>query len=215
MLGSMRKHAGSWVIKLVFGLIILSFALFFGYNQIESSRVEAERLMALVGDRPISRQEYEARLDEAYDRIRESLKGEAPPNLETLLKSTILQQLISREVSCLFANSLGIEVSDPSVARAIQQDPSFSPQGTFDLAGYQRYRSLYRQRYGEDWEMELRKRLALERLEAFGEIAFGPWNRVLQEPDPKAAPIDSRQLLSQWMDPFRERTKIKLYRNRS
>lgn len=215
MLDALRRHASSWVIKVVLGLIILSFALFFGYNQIESQRIEAERLIALVGDHPVTRQEFDARYEDEYQRVQESLKGEVGADLEGLLRQTILQRLIAQEVASLYATSLGIVVADADVARVIQQDPSFSPQGGFQLDRYQQFRAAYRQRYGGDWEQEVRQNLATERLEKLAEICFDPWDQVVGEIDPALRRPSTWMLLAKWMDQFRERTEITLYRSPS
>lgn len=203
MLNYLRRHAGNWLIKTALAMIIGAFALFFGYTRFQSRTLKGERLVAMVGEAPITRERFQAVYEDSLERMRESLKGDVPENLQTFLKNQLTVQLIAEEVAALYARSLGFEVSDEAIAKTIRENPSFAENGAFEPERYRRYRLFYRHRYGEDLEERLRGDLLRDRLERLGQVCFGPWQKEL-----KTSPS---LLIRPWMDRFRGGIKIELY----
>src|SRR3989338_3361257 len=98
MLDQLRKNASSIIIKVILGLIILSFMLFFGYSQIESQRTESLRWAATVNGIPIPRQKFEIYLDQSLQNASQSFKDGLPPEFEKILRNNLIQQLVSEKV---------------------------------------------------------------------------------------------------------------------
>lgn len=210
MLNLLRRHASSWLIKLVLSLIIISFILFFGYTRYQSRALKLDRVVATVGKIPITRQNFEVTLDDRQEEMRKTFK-DLDATVKGFLETNLLQQMIFQNLAFLYTESLGIQVSDQELAQKIRSLPVFAPQGVFDLELYQRHRLIHKNRTGEDLENLLRKDLALEWLNRIAEVCFNPWETERH----KQVPIPPEVLLSKWIEQFRDRTKIELYRNPS
>lgn len=201
MLDTLRRHASSWIVKTILGLIIASFALFFGYSQLRSQIIDAQQSVAKVGSIPIGRQKFEILLDQNLESIRQS-NPTLPPEIENFLKQTLLQQLIDQEVTTLYAEEIGIQISDQAIAEKIRN--IFSNQGAFDFGAYQQQRQSTLNRTGEDIEDLIRKELAQQELRRIAQLCFLPWD----EQTPFLSPD---LLLSKWIEQFRETVTIELY----
>jgi hypothetical protein len=167
MLGFLRKNAGSWVVRIVLGILALSFVLFFGFQASNSRSLDAQTA-ALVGDQAISFRAYQRNLDEAMKRMRANFDGEVPDNFASFLQQNVLQQLVQRQVLVLFAERLGFVVSDREVALFIRKQKAFYRDGIFDLDDYRNnFSKRYRSNYGQDFEEAVRHDLLLEGYNAF------------------------------------------------
>lgn len=163
MLDFMRKNASSWLIKLLLGLISLSFALFFGYSAYRGG--VGGNAAAMVGDQDIPLEQFQRSYDEAVRRLQEDFAEGIPPEMTQFLRSNILEQLIQRKVQLLYARSLGLRVADEAIARIIRNQSQFYVDGVFNIEYYQKqFRPFYQRRYGLDFEQAIRQDLLLEEL---------------------------------------------------
>ncbi|HNT56453.1 MAG TPA: SurA N-terminal domain-containing protein, partial [Syntrophales bacterium] len=71
MLTFMRKHAKNWMMKAVLGIIIVVFVFYFG--SLQSGR-QAE-VVAMVGDRAITYNDYRQAYDNLLNYYREQFQG--------------------------------------------------------------------------------------------------------------------------------------------
>ncbi|MBI4374159.1 MAG: SurA N-terminal domain-containing protein [Deltaproteobacteria bacterium] len=213
MLHIMRKRAGSWVIKGVLLLIVLSFALFFGYTQFDEGGLGREEAIVRVGKEVISRQKLEMLFEESVSRMKESFKEGMPKETEQFYRQNLTEQLISQELAFLYARRLGLDTSDKALAREIQGNPNFLKNGLFDLQTYHdRWLPYYRRTYGEEFEEALRRDLTRQKLLQVGDLLYEPWKKVLENSRKEGDPvISSGTLLSYWIGDFREQTDIELY----
>ncbi len=206
MLDLLRTHARSWLIKTILGLIVASFALFFGYTEFRERSLEGDRWAAKVDDLLIPRRrlarEIEQNLDEGVDE-----------HIRKLLEGHLLNQWVQQDVAYLFAGSLGIHLSDQAVVRRIQAMPVFSSGGSFDLLRYRQIRLAHQQETGEELEMLIRKDLAREWLDRLAEASFSPWEQEWEKLSAKKIPPGL--WLSRWIDKFREKTDVEFYRGSS
>ena len=233
MLDQLRTHAKSWVVKLVLGLIILSFMLFFGYSRISSRYHEERQYVATVGHEGVPRRAFDAYYQGALDKMREGLKGEMPEGMTGFLKQNIIHQLVMREVVAQYGDDLGLMVSDEEVAQFIRaQKNFFNKEGKFDIITYERqFLPYYQQKYGENYEEMVRKELMMEKVQLLALSLFTPWNRELdkalseissnkdkktdkkKEPETAKTPLTSispEELLSQWVKDFQEKVKVEV-----
>jgi peptidyl-prolyl cis-trans isomerase D len=132
MLEAIRKRSASFLVKLLFGLLVLSFGLWGIADVFNPGR--GGDWAAEVGDSRIPaatvRSEYQRelrRLNSAFGTIdSEQAKALGLPN-------RVLNQIVDRTLLDLGAEDLGIVVGDTLVRQAIQADPTFHNQlGTFD-----------------------------------------------------------------------------------
>lgn len=173
MLDFMRKNASSWLIKVMLGLISLSFALFFGYSAFR--RGVGGNSAAVVGDQDIPLEQFQRSYDAASHRLQDDFPDGLPPDMTRFLRSNVLEQLINREVAILYAHSLGLRVSDEAVARIIRNQSQFYVDGVFNMEYYQKqFRPFYLRRYGLDYEQAIRHDLLLEQLQTFERTAQLP-----------------------------------------
>ncbi len=225
MLDLMRRHAGSWMIKVILALIVGSFIFFFGYTEFQSRILEQRELLATIDGEPIPRQKFDQLLDDNIQRMREAVKGEIPRNF---IESMIRGQIVNGEIEALYARSLGIRVSDEEVAKAIRTNPNFLKEGIFDPVAYhERFRPYFEKTYGEDFERGVEKDLLRDQLRQLAPTLFGTWGKELMPPaeetkkakkkksksdkEPEVQPIRPEALMEPWIADFRDKRKIKFY----
>ena len=140
LLSLMRKHAKSWLIKFLIGMIAIVFIFYFGYS---FTAKEGIRVAYVNGD-VISGWE----LKKTYDSLVEGLQREykhawSDKLIEVFdLKKKALQNLINQKLISQEARRLGLDTTEKEIQREILSYPAFQFKGRFDQA---RYRSLLQQ----------------------------------------------------------------------
>lgn len=143
MLDNMRQHAQSWVIKAIFGVIILVFIFYYGVSSFQGRH--GTGIVAMVGDTPILVKDF---LSAYEDTVREAQAQNPSLTAEDLdkhgLKTQVLQQLVGRTLVLNQAEQMGVAVSQTELQAEIGRIPAFqNPQGQFDLELYtQKLKSL-------------------------------------------------------------------------
>jgi peptidyl-prolyl cis-trans isomerase D len=130
----MRKHSKGWMIKIIFGAIILTFIMWGGssYLNREASKV------AKIDKHIISDDAYR----KAYDNTIEAYKQQygnffSDEMIKMLnLKSRVLDQLINNYVMELEAKKMGIRVTTQDLQDSIKKLPVFTTNGSFDMDKY-------------------------------------------------------------------------------
>ncbi len=142
MLTSMRKNAGSFIIKLLLGAIVVVFVLWgVGTNQ-KSSNPEVAR----VEGQTITYAEYA----QSYQRLVDNIRRQFGSNLndDTLkalnIREQALNQLVDRAILINKAQAMGFRVSDAELATYIRNLPFFQSNGQFDRMQYERVLSQLR-----------------------------------------------------------------------
>ncbi len=134
MLRLMRRQAGSWLIKVLLGAIVIVF-VFWGVGSFRSQRGGR---VALVNGDQITLDEYR----EAYNNLIEQLRGRFGNNLdekmiETLqVKKQALNQLIDNRLLIQESKRLKFRVSKKELADAISNITAFQSAGMFDSRIY-------------------------------------------------------------------------------
>lgn len=134
MLNLMRKHARSWIMKFILGIIIVVFVLYFGSM---SGRQKAETVAKIDGKiitvADVGR-EYE-NLVNSYQRLYGTdLSPEVIKKLN--LKQKALDNLVDRAIILRKADEYKIRTSDDEVKAFIMTTPSFQINGAFDARAY-------------------------------------------------------------------------------
>lgn len=127
MLKFMRKYAKSYLIKIIFGVIIIVFIFYFGAGSIR----DKDTVVAQVGDFDISHTEYW----ETYNKVIQSLgpaRDKMDDKLMADLKEKILYDLINKYILLAEAKKLGVTVSDMEFAEFIGGNEAFKKDGKFD-----------------------------------------------------------------------------------
>ncbi len=140
LLGMMRKHAKSWLIKFLIGIIAVVFIFYFGF----SFTAEKGLKVAYVNGELISGMEHEKVYYELLESLQKKYKGMWNDNLIKLfdLKNRALQSLIDQKLISQEAKKLGLDITEDEVQKAIMNYPAFQINGRFVMG---RYRSLLSQ----------------------------------------------------------------------
>ncbi len=185
MLSLMRKHAGSWMIKILLGGIAITFVTWGGY-QVTSQR---SGRMATVNGETITAEEYRLTykrlIEQVQQRFGNNLNEEMIKNLQ--LPKQAVDQLIDQMLMRQAASDLEIRVSDEDLSRSIRSIGAFQTAGIFDPRRYQTI--LERNNLSpESFELSQRDSLLTEKLNILitGSVkvsddeasAFYNWNNV-------------------------------------
>ena len=132
MLQALRKQTGSWVVKILLGLLILSFAVW-GINDIFLG--ERDPVVAKVGGVKITSSELNREFRRELARVSPMFGGrlDREQAKQLGLLDGALEGLINRVVFSLGTRDLGVAVSEELVRRTIRANPAFhDDRGRFD-----------------------------------------------------------------------------------
>ena len=136
MMQAIRGKAGSIVIKILFGLLIISFGSGASIPGPTIYRgIRPDTVVATVGDRSIKAKTCSRRTAADMERLRTQFGGSVDQQqLKQLgIVDSVLNQLIDRALLDQEAQRLGLEVSDDVIRNAIYENPAFrGPDGRFD-----------------------------------------------------------------------------------
>jgi len=134
MLNLMRKHASSWMIKIVLFAIVVVF-VFWGVG---SMRSQNETQVAEVNGEVIPLEVYRQTYYRLLDQYRRIYGGQVDDNLLKMLRPNemALNQLIERVLMRQEADRLKIEVGSDELAQAIYAMQEFQVNGAFNKERY-------------------------------------------------------------------------------
>jgi len=165
MLDFMRSQAQGWIVKVLFALIVMSFALW-GVGDYFSGQQAVT--VARVGDKEITQQSLQQRTRSERNRLRRILGERFDPEQFSTerIRDRALEQLIRENLLDLEVNRLGLVVPDAAIQEAIQSQSVFQQGGSFSP---QRYRNLL-DRMGlgaSEYESRMRQDLKASQLRRF------------------------------------------------
>ena len=134
MLSLMRKHAGSWMIKVLLGGVAVTFISWGGY------RFSSERSgrVATVNGESITIEEYRLAYNRLLDQVRQSfgnnLNEELLKNMQ--LPKQAIDQLVNKLLMRQAATELELRVSNEDLSRSIRSISAFQTAGVFDPRRY-------------------------------------------------------------------------------
>ena len=135
MLDGMRRNARSWVIKLIFAVIILVF-VFWGVGGL---RVNKRSVLAKVNGEPIMTQEFLKAYQSQYERILKQNPNLTSEDLKRFgLKKAVFDQLVNQKLLLQKAKELGIYVSSAQLRDKITSMDVFKDKDkVFDPKRYE------------------------------------------------------------------------------
>jgi peptidyl-prolyl cis-trans isomerase D len=130
----MRKHAGTWMIKVILGAIVIVF-VFWGvgsYTSRQSGRV------AVVNGTVITLDDYRTSYNNLIEQVRQSFGNNLNEELIRMLqlRKRALDQLIDKTLMLQAAEKLKLTVSDEELAEYIRHIGAFQTAGAFDSGRY-------------------------------------------------------------------------------
>ena len=134
MMQAIRGRAGSIIVKILFGLLILSFGLWGISDYLFRDRSTRETVIAKIGDEQIQAAELRRTLEPAVERMRAQFGTVDMQLVKQLgIVDNVLEQLIDRSLLTQETQRLGLDVPDEVIRAAIYENPSFrGPDGKFD-----------------------------------------------------------------------------------
>ena len=125
----------SWKIgiKVILGLVVLSFIIFYAGNFAGVDRKDRSQYMATVGKEHIDFTEFQ----NTYKMVRQqqeqyySRGGELSPEMEQFFRQQTIQGLVDRKLMMLEARKAGITASEDEVRKSILKYPFFLRNGSF------------------------------------------------------------------------------------
>lgn len=138
MMDRLREGASSLAIKIILGIIILSF-VFAGVSSYLVSG--SNNAAAKVDGVKISRAEFEQAYQNERNRMQTQLGDYfsnllADPNYVASLRQSVLNRMINDVLIEQHAKSLGLRVSDAQISQSILDIPQFQSKGKFDQELY-------------------------------------------------------------------------------
>ncbi len=136
MLNVMRKHAGSWMIKVILFAIVIVF-VFWGVGSFRSRQASK---VATVNEEIISVTDFRRAYNNLIDQYRQRFGSNLNDGMLEMLqvKKQTIDQLIERALLLQEAQNIGLTVSDTEIAQSIMEVPVFQNNGAFDNRRYLR-----------------------------------------------------------------------------
>lgn len=138
----MRKNAKSFVVKFVFGVIIVVFS-FWGVGSMKARQMT---VAATVNGKSIERKTLDNSFRDLWRRYQEQAKGQFNPDeaRSRQIKQEALNGLVDRQLLLEQAALLGLMVDDKELQQRIASLPAFQKDGRFDQESYRRALSFNR-----------------------------------------------------------------------
>jgi peptidyl-prolyl cis-trans isomerase D len=135
MLRFMRESAGSWIIKILLGLIVLAF-VFVGTGTYNSGRTSK---IGTVNGNPITLNDYQTAYFQVLDNLRQQFGGQINDEIIKMfnVQQQALDQVIETELMRQAAETAGIIVSSEELIESITRIQAFQEEGIFDKQRYQ------------------------------------------------------------------------------
>jgi len=164
MLSLMRKHAGTWMIKIILGAIVVVF-VFWGVGSYTSRRAGR---VASVNGTIITLDDYRTSYSNLLEQVRQQFGNNLNDELIQMLqlRKQALDQLIDRSLMLQAAEKFKLTVSDEELAESIRNISAFQTAGAFDGRRY--INMLNRNKLTpETFEIKQRDALIIDKLQTF------------------------------------------------
>jgi len=134
MLKFMRKHAKSYMIKVIFAAIIVVFVGYFGYGSL--SKMEKPALQ--IGPYKVSFPDYHEAYNKQMDMYKMIYRDRFDEKMlkELKLEEKVKDDLVNRHLLLMKADQLGLLVSDREFADVLNSLPAFQMEGKFNKERY-------------------------------------------------------------------------------
>ncbi|MFH1156512.1 MAG: SurA N-terminal domain-containing protein [Pseudomonadota bacterium] len=136
MLRYMRENSGSWIIKILLGLIVVVF-VFLGMGSMSS---KMGNKIADVNGKPITVEEYKRSYQDLIAQLRRNFGDNLNDQIIEMLqvKKQALDNLIDGLLIEAEAEKLGIKISDKEIRASVLSVPVFQSNGVFDMDTYKK-----------------------------------------------------------------------------
>ena len=135
MLDGLRQNAGSWIIKILFAIIILAFIFAYGSGTLSN---KGGAVLAYVDDTPVLIKDFQTSLSREMEQLRTQMPNLSNADMQRMgLKEYVLQSLVNTVLVKRGAEELGLAVADQELKDRIRAYAAFRNQdGGFDTKVY-------------------------------------------------------------------------------
>jgi len=135
MLEAMRRGAQTWIAKLFFAILVLSFGI---WGVADVFRGWGRGSVAKVGSTEITAEEFRRSYQQELDRLSQQTKQRlsAEQGHAFGLDRQVLAQMVAGAAVEAHADQLGLALSDKTLAEGVQSDPNFQTDGKFNKQGF-------------------------------------------------------------------------------
>jgi peptidyl-prolyl cis-trans isomerase D len=137
MLDAMRRGAQSWVAKILFAILIVSFGVF--WNVSDVFRGYGRGAVATVGETEISVTDFQRAFQNLIRGVSLQDGGRLTTEQALMLRldRQAIEQLVAQAAVKTHADQLGLSLSDETLAEGVRNDPNFhGPDGKFSRLGF-------------------------------------------------------------------------------
>ena len=133
MLTMLRNNAQSWIIKVLLGIIVVTFVISFGVGTFTNPK----EVLVEVGNDEIMVSDYVRQYQQELERLRQRF----PDNAETLaaqlnLRQQVLDRMVNRHLLLTAAQRERLIVSEEEIKDAVTREPAFLTDDRFDFETY-------------------------------------------------------------------------------
>ena len=171
MLLRIHDLAKGWIAYVIFGLLILTFALWGIHSYLGGGE---ERFVAEVNGELIGQREFRDAVQSERESLRQMFGGQLPGDLvsDEVIRERALDTVVARKLIEQTLETYGFAVSDAEVLAHIRSQPFFQDNGRFSAQRYENI--LKQQRIAKgSYEASVRQQLRLDQLRVgVAETAF-------------------------------------------
>jgi peptidyl-prolyl cis-trans isomerase D len=171
MLLRIHDLAKGWIAYVIFGLLILTFALWGVHSYLGGG---GERYVAEVNGEIITQREFRNIVQTERENLRQMFGGQLPADLvsDEMIRERALESAIARKLIEQTLSTYGFAVSDAEVLAHIRSQPFFQEDGRFSAQRYENI--LKQQRIAKGgYEASVREQLRMDQLrQGVAETAF-------------------------------------------
>jgi peptidyl-prolyl cis-trans isomerase D len=133
MLTALRNSAQSWLIKLLLGIIVITFVISFGIGTFSNPK----EVLVTVDSEEIMVSQFLRQYQQELDRLRQRF----PDNAEVLanqlnLREQVMNRMVNRSLILRAAQRHGFQVTEEEVQASVTGQPAFQVNGNFDFDTY-------------------------------------------------------------------------------
>lgn len=178
MLDVLRDNAQSWIVKVLFAVIVIVF-IFWGVGSFTGDR---EGILAVVNDQPIKINDYIRAYDNAVNSMRQQNPDITAADLrEMQIRQQIFNELLNAALLTQKAQELGIMVTSRELQLEITGIPAFMSQDQrFDPGVYEGVLRSH-QLTPAQFERDVRQGLLLEKMEQYISLPARPSEQEVLE----------------------------------
>ena len=140
MLNVMRKHATGWVVKVLFGILILSFAIW-GIGDVLRAPSLGGGGLASVAGQEIGQQEVLREFDTRYQHLQQQAGGALTRHQAVSfgLLNQALEVTVARHLVDAHARDMKLAVAEPELAQQVRDNPMFRGSQGFDRQAFEMF----------------------------------------------------------------------------